>query len=118
LEKLRNNIGGLVSMNSFLSTTNDREAAIFFAGGGILGNPETHVSVLYEMTIDTSIQSVPYAKIDYTSIFSDEDEVLFSMASVFKIGEIEMVRERMWNIKLTLTDKEDEHWNKLTAHLN
>jgi hypothetical protein len=41
LKKLRKNVGKLISKNSFLSTTNDVQAAVFFPGDGSLDNAET-----------------------------------------------------------------------------
>ncbi len=84
LEKFHKNIGRLISMNSFLSTTNDVLAAVFFADDDSLNNPETEVSVFYQITVDTNVShSILFAKIDYLSVYEDEDEVIFSMASVF-----------------------------------
>jgi hypothetical protein len=118
LAKLRENVGKLISMNNFLSTTNDVVAAVFFSGDGSLDNPETEVSVLYQITVDTNVpHSIPFAKINYLSVYEDEDEVLFSMASVFRIDTVEQYG-KLWVVDLTLIDKEDEEWNVLTAHLN
>ncbi|CAF1089858.1 unnamed protein product [Adineta steineri] len=118
LTRLQQNVGKLISMNNFLSTTNNVTAAIFFAGDGCLNDPNGEVSVIYQITIDTSVHhSIPFAKIQYESIFEDEDEVLFSMASVFRIDNVEKY-ETLWVVELTLINKEDETWNILTAHLN
>ena len=118
LKKLQKNVDTLISMNSFLSTTTNAEAAIFFAGDGSLDNPETEVSVLYQITVDTRLpHSIPFAKIDYLSVYENEDEVLFSMASVFRIDQVEQYGN-LWVVDLTLINKEDEVWNSLTAHLN
>jgi hypothetical protein len=118
LEILRKNVGKLISMNSFLSTTSDIEAAVFFSGHDTLDDPETEVSVIYQITIDTRVpHSVPFAKIDYLSVYEHEDEVLFSMASVFRIDVVEKYGT-LWVVDLTLINKEDEEWNVLTAHLN
>ncbi|CAF0995776.1 unnamed protein product [Adineta steineri] len=118
LTRLQENINKLISMNNFLSTTNNVTAAIFFAGDGCLNDPDGEVSVVYQITIDTSVpHSIPFAKIQYESIFEDEDEVLFSMASVFRIDSIEKYGA-LWVVELTLINKEDETWNILTAHLN
>ena len=118
LNKLRDNVGQLISKNSFLSTTNRVLAANLFAGDGSLDNPEEEVSVVYDITVDTSVpHSVPFAKIQYESIFQDEDEVLFSMAAVFRIDNVEQYGN-LWIVDLTLINKEDETWNELTAHLN
>jgi hypothetical protein len=117
LKKLRENIGKLISKNSFLSTTNDVQAAVFFSGDGSLDNAETDVSVLYQITIDTRVpHSIPFGRIQYESIFEDEDEVLFSIASVFRIDTVEQYGN-LWVVDLTLINKEDEEWNALTAHL-
>jgi hypothetical protein len=118
LKKLRENVGKLISMNSFLSTTNDVQAAVFFSGDGSLDNPETEVSVLYQISIDIRVpHSIPFAKVNYVSVYKDEDEVLFSMASVFEIGAVEQYGN-LWVVDLTFINKEDEEWNALTAHLN
>ena len=118
LNKLQENVGKLISKNSFLSTTSDVTAAIFFSGDGSLDNPDGEASVLYEITVDTKIpHMIPFARIDYLSVYEDEDEFLFSMASVFQIEQVEQYGN-LWVVNLTLINKEDEEWNKLTAHLN
>ncbi|CAF1238414.1 unnamed protein product [Adineta steineri] len=118
LTRLQENVHKLISMNNFLSTTNNVTAAIFFAGDGCLNDPNGEVSVVHQITIDTSVpHSIPFAKIQYESIFEDEDEVLFSMASVFRIDNVEEY-ETLWVVQLTLINKEDETWSILTAHLN
>ncbi|CAF0926354.1 unnamed protein product [Rotaria sordida] len=116
--KFRANIGNLISMNSFLSTTTDRYVARIFAGDSNIQNPETYVSVLYEIKIDTRLpHSVPFAELGDQSDFEHENEVLFSMGAVFRIGEICQEHRHLWIVKLTLTTDEDEQWNVLTEHL-
>ena len=114
IQQMQQAEGNLVSTNSFLSTTNDYEAALFFAGAG---NVDT--SVIYGIEVDiTKKHSVPFAQIDYLSIFKEEDEVLFSMGAVFRVGQTKQIQERLWMIDLTLTSTEDEQWNIITAHFN
>ncbi|CAF4257270.1 unnamed protein product, partial [Adineta steineri] len=118
LARLQENVHKLISMNNFLSTTNNVTAAIFFAGDGCLNDSDEQISVVYQIAIDTSVpHSIPFAKIQYESIFEDEDEVLFSMASVFRIDNVEEY-DTLWIVELTLINEEDETWNILTAHLN
>ncbi|CAF3997478.1 unnamed protein product, partial [Adineta steineri] len=107
---------GLISMNSFVSATQDEYVAIVFSGDGEQTIPLDEVSVIYEMLIDTDIRSTPYAKIQ--SIIVDEEEILFSIGSTFRIGKINEIRSRVYRVKLTMVHKEDELWNKLTAHLD
>ena len=49
-------------MNSFVSATEDKQVAFAFSGDGQTANLD-EVSIIYEMLIDTNIQSTPYAKI-------------------------------------------------------
>ncbi|CAF0725615.1 unnamed protein product [Adineta steineri] len=116
LNELRENFDGLISMNSFVSATQDEYVAIVFSGDGEQTIPLDEVSVIYEMLIDTDIRSTPYAKIQ--SIIVDEEEILFSIGSTFRIGKINEIRSRVYRVKLTMVHKEDELWNKLTAHLD
>ncbi|CAF0736611.1 unnamed protein product [Adineta steineri] len=116
LNELRENFDGLISMNSFVSATQDENVAIVFSGNGEQTIPPDEVSVIYEMLIDTDIRSTPYAKIQSTIV--DEEEILFSIGSTFRIGEIDEIRSRVYRVKLTMVHKEDELWNKLTAHLD
>ncbi len=99
LKKLYKNIHELISINNV-------GAVVFFSSDGSLDNPETDVSVLYQIMIDIRVpHSIPFAKIQYESIFWDEGEVLYSMASVFWIDEVEQYG-RLWVVDLTLIIKQ------------
>jgi len=117
LDDIKENKEGFVSMNSFLSATQDEKVAFMFSGDGQITEPD-EVSVIYEMSIDTNIRSTPYAQIK--SVNPDEQEILFSMGSIFRIGDVEEVINHagMFRVKLTMVHIEDELWNKLTAHLD
>ncbi|CAF1662306.1 unnamed protein product, partial [Didymodactylos carnosus] len=58
LQVLKDNINGLVSMNTFLLATNSYEVATTFAGNGI--NRPLFESILFEIDIDTNIFTIPY----------------------------------------------------------
>jgi hypothetical protein len=115
LDEMRKNRHGLISMNSFLSATQKEDVAIPFSGDGTTTHSD-EVSVIYEMLIDTDIRSTPYAKIKSTK--PDEEEILFSMGSVFQIGNVDELRSKVYRVKLTMVHKEDQLWNKLTSHLD
>ena len=86
-KKMESNKGGLISFNSFLSTSNDRSYSLSFAEN-VLTNDQM-VGILFVMNIDPARSSTPFASVNDVSYFGgDEDEVLFSMHSVFRIGEI------------------------------
>jgi tetratricopeptide (TPR) repeat protein len=46
------------------------------------------IGILFTMSIDPSVSSAPFASIREVSHFQTEEEILFSMHIVFRIGEI------------------------------
>ncbi|CAF2623776.1 unnamed protein product [Rotaria sp. Silwood2] len=76
LQKLKQCVNGLISFNTFLSTTIDRDVAVVDAGDGS-GTPVIE-SVLFEMIVNINVnRKTPFANIKHLSYFKDEDEILF-----------------------------------------
>jgi tetratricopeptide (TPR) repeat protein len=73
--------------------------------------------VLFQMTIDPTISSVPFASLDHISYYSNEKEILFSMHTVFRIAEIKQIEDRLWQIDLTLTSGNDQQLKDLTDYI-
>lgn len=99
---------GLLSFNSFLSTSVDRRVSMNFARCA-LGNPDS-IGVLYTMTIDPAISSAPFASLNEVSYFAAaEQEILFSMNTVFRVNHIEKINgnDRLWEVSLSLTADND-----------
>jgi tetratricopeptide (TPR) repeat protein len=120
LKKLKNSQGGLYSISNFLSTTIDRRVASIFAGD--LSDNNSHVApVLFKIEVDLS--SIPptaaFASIDALSYFQGvEQEYLFSIGSVFRIGVTELPSvDGVWCVHLTLTGDSDPHLTSLTEHM-
>ncbi|CAF4993675.1 unnamed protein product, partial [Rotaria socialis] len=67
--------------------------------------------------ISTSI--TPFAMIDNESAFQSEDEILFTMHTVFRVGEIKQTPEnsRLWEVQLTITDESDPQLAGLTDRI-
>ncbi|CAF0944509.1 unnamed protein product [Adineta ricciae] len=93
LEAIKNNVNGLISMNTFLSTTTDASVAFLYAGHGS-GLP-SHASVVFtiDLNIDNNDNSTafdrPFADISQYSSKLDEKEILFSMGTIFRITAVE-----------------------------
>jgi tetratricopeptide (TPR) repeat protein len=107
--------GGLMAFNSFLSTSKDRDVSLIFAGSDS-SNPDL-VGILFEINIDPSQSMTPFASINEVSFFKDqEDEVLFSMHSVFRIRDIKSISENnsLYQVDLTLTNDNDRDLRELT----
>ena len=104
-ERLKRSKGGLISVNSFFSTTRDKAVAIIFAAPDA---PESElVSVLLEIQMHPArLQSVFFADIEHLSAIRDEAEVLFSLGSTFQIISINFDDEtRVWVIRLDGSDE-------------
>jgi hypothetical protein len=91
LEKVQQTIGGLMSFNSFLSTSNNRNVSEVFAESAT-SNPDM-VGVLFIMCIDWKIARYTFAILDATDGFLDEEEILFSMHKVLRIRSIQQLFE-------------------------
>lgn len=118
--RLRENQGGLISFNNFLSTSTSKEVSLRFAENA-LKKPDK-LAILFELTIDPSISSVPFASLDQLSYFNEnENEILFSMHTVFRIDQIKSIdngnQPPLWHVHLTSTKGDDEQLRQLAEHM-
>jgi tetratricopeptide (TPR) repeat protein len=106
-----------MSFNNFLSTSEVREVSLVFAESAS-GKNDT-VGILFEMTIDPLVSSAPFAAIGEVSYYNTEEEILFSMHTVFRIGKITKLDENnpLYQVELKLTADDDEQLHTLTKHI-
>ena len=107
-EKMVASKGGLISFNSFLSTSKTRQISLKFAERA-LSNPQL-VGVLFVMTIDPALPDTPFASIaSMGAMGAKEDEVLFSMNTVFRIRQIKHLDDnpRLFWVELSMTSEKD-----------
>ncbi|CAF1215534.1 unnamed protein product [Didymodactylos carnosus] len=108
LHELKDNIGRLISINTFMSTTCEKGVASILAGDGSL-SPILE-SILFQIQINTSIDTKPYANIKELSVMKHEDEVLFSIGTIFRIKSVEKATGTgIWSVKLLLNSETNEH---------
>jgi hypothetical protein len=109
--------GGLLSFNNFLSTSKNRNVSLEFARGTMATS--SLVGVLFVIQIDTSTPATPFANVGDVSVYQTEEEILFSMHSIFRIGQIKQLHKnnRLWQINLTLTNDNDPQLYALTERL-
>ncbi|CAF1519223.1 unnamed protein product [Adineta steineri] len=101
IQQLIDHQGSLTSMNGFLSTTVDYQVAVAFSSGGTINNG--FGNVIYEMHTDENI-SRPFASIKDISHFKDEEEVLFSAGSIWKIESVKH-DNNIWRVVLHSCNK-------------
>ncbi|CAF1372347.1 unnamed protein product [Adineta steineri] len=116
-EKLQKTIGGLMSFNNFLSTSKDKEVSLQYAECAST-TPNT-VGILFIMSIDPCIKSTPFASIKEMSYFNEEDEILFSMHTVFRVVAIRQKDNdnQLYEVELQLTSDDDQQLHLLTDRI-
>ncbi|CAF1457188.1 unnamed protein product [Adineta steineri] len=118
-DKLIKTKGGLMSFDSFLSTTNDRNVSFMFADSAL--GDSNMMGILFIMTIDPRVSSAPFASINEISYFkAQEEEILFSMHTVFRIDAIKQIgnNDRLYEVELQLTADDDEQLRQLTNFIS
>ena len=105
--------GGLFAFNNFLSTTHNESAALAYAESNSI-NRNT-IGVLFVMEINRSNSSTYFADISQISNFDGEEEIVFSMHSVFRIGTVQPYKDsQLWQVNLTLTSDDDDELDDVT----
>ncbi|CAF1429434.1 unnamed protein product [Adineta steineri] len=116
-EKLQKAKGGLMSFNNFLSTSKDKEVSCDFARRA--SSKHDMVGILFIMSIDPSMKSTPFAFIKEESYFKEEDEILFSMHTVFRVSAIKQMDKtnHLYQVELQLTSDNDQQLRVLTDRI-
>jgi tetratricopeptide (TPR) repeat protein len=116
-EKLVKTRGGLMSFNNFLSTSTKREVSLVFAEDAL--TKTNMIGILFQMIIDPSVSSAPFASIREVSYYKKEEEILFSMHTVFRIGEINKIdnNSSLYQVDLEFTADDDQQLRTLTERI-
>ena len=113
-EKMKKNKGGLLSFNNFLSTSIDRNVALYFATKN--ENNADVTSILFRMLIDSSSLFASLAE-NISFFQNSEKEILFSMHTVFRIGDMKDVGKNLWEVELVWTRDDDEQLKALSDYM-
>lgn len=116
-EMIKKNQNGLLAFNNFLSTSTDRDVSFAFADSN--RNDPNLIGILFHITIDPMLSSVPFAVLNAASYFTEENEILFSTHTIFRIGEVKRIDndDRLWQIELTITNDNDDQLRALTERM-
>ncbi|CAF1020500.1 unnamed protein product [Adineta steineri] len=109
--------GGLLSFNNFLSTSRNRDVSLNFAQQAAT-NPDL-VGILFVISINPTKSTTPFASVTDVSYFHTEDEVLFSMHTIFRIEDIKPIdgNNHLYQVNLTLTSDNDQDLCTLTDYI-
>jgi tetratricopeptide (TPR) repeat protein len=116
-DKLQKTRGGLMSFNNFLSISKVRKVSLGFAKDA--SRKTGMIGILFQMTIDPLVSAAPFAAIHDVSYFKKEEEILFSMHTIFRIGEITRMPKKhpLYQVELKLTADDDEQLRILTERI-
>ncbi|CAF2245915.1 unnamed protein product [Rotaria magnacalcarata] len=108
---LQNNVGNIVATNSFFSTSTNSLVACQFVGD-ISCRPLCE-SVLFEIHVQTNIKTKPYAPVNSSGVMSDENEVVFSMGTIFLINSVEPLTDTLWLVDISVVENSDQDLQEL-----
>ncbi|CAF3300426.1 unnamed protein product, partial [Rotaria sp. Silwood2] len=69
--------------------------------------------MLFEINVNPYFNTKPFCNIQHLSAFEVEEEVLFSIGSLFRITSIEELNSNLWKACLISTTEEDEELKQL-----
>ncbi|CAF1020795.1 unnamed protein product [Didymodactylos carnosus] len=95
--------GQLISMNSFLSTSRNRDFTLLYLGNSPFPNDGLQ-RVLFEIFLDPRFSDrKPFADITTISNFPEEEEILLMLGSIFRLEDMRM-ENGIWIIQLQQCD--------------
>lgn len=116
LELMKNNIGEFLSMNSFLSTSADRETALTFTQA--TRRRDNIRQILYEIDINPRLRTKAFAKVDAFSDFYGEQEFLIMLGALFRIDKVtEDQGNNLWIARVSLASEDDYHLKEIFVHM-
>jgi tetratricopeptide (TPR) repeat protein len=107
IERLRESVGHLISVNAYFSTSRQLEVSEAYAGIGSINISNDFDSVVFHIEVD--LEKYPetiLADVRHLSKFKDEDEVLFDIGTVFKILSMEYSEQQhFWQCQITASNE-------------
>ena len=116
-DKLKKSEGGLMSFNSFLSTSRSRDMPFLLAESA--AQAMDIYGIVFVISIDPKMTGALFADVSEISYMQGEDEILFTMHSVFRIDRMLNIgaQERLFEVSLSLTMENDEQLRQLNEYM-
>ncbi|CAF1113254.1 unnamed protein product [Didymodactylos carnosus] len=116
VEKMKLSIGQCICMNSFFSTSLNRNTALQFIKSNVNSSMP---SVLFDIEVNTRLKETkPFASTKHLSYYRREEEVLFMLGSVFRLETIKFDNiDNLWTIQLVLCSENGHEFNKVFDYM-
>ncbi|CAF1417932.1 unnamed protein product [Rotaria sp. Silwood1] len=107
LQTLKKCCGDFISINSFFSTSMDKQKALSFLK--VPDGTENLEAVLFEINANPKMAiTKPFADISEYSEYGGESEVLFMLGSIFRLDSVNCNKsDQVWIIEMTLCNEEE-----------
>ncbi len=116
LNNLKQSINQFISINSFLSTSIQRDVACIYMSDST--SSDNLQRVLFDIDADPRlITKKPFADIRLQSQFVDEEEVLFMLGCIFRIVNVSCDDDHIWIVRMTLCGDDDHDLKKVLLHM-
>ncbi|CAF1182466.1 unnamed protein product [Adineta steineri] len=119
IELFKNSIGEFLSINGYFLTNTHRQQTISYLNNSDITNDLE--KVLFEIVADPHIDSSkPFSNITSFSYFSGEDQILFTLGSIFQLISIQQQdegNERIWIIRMKLSSDKHERLKYVFEHI-
>jgi hypothetical protein len=104
LNKWKNTINHIISINNFFLTSQDINLSRKFALNYFIS--DQFQSVIFQINVNPSHRTIIYAHITNESIPEEEEQILFNLNSIFKILSVDFdLTFQVWKIELRRTDE-------------
>ncbi|CAF3648548.1 unnamed protein product [Rotaria sordida] len=119
LEQLKVNVGSFISLNTFTSTSRERDIALTYAEAYSSTDNDSDVyPIIYEINCSVGIHSAVFADVEQYGTNLNEKEVLFGFSTVFEITSVES-KDDIWTVNLCNTNKHTQlvdHYLDVAKH--
>ncbi|CAF0822986.1 unnamed protein product [Adineta ricciae] len=103
LHRMRKHYSEFFTFKNFLWATTDKDSSLNLAQ---LARDTRHLcGVLFRIEVPTSTKLISLEKFSY--YLNSKNDILFSIDSFFRIGEVKKLEEQLWQIDLTLITEDD-----------
>ena len=116
VQMLKDSLGEFISINSFFSTSLDRQQArSFFL---ISDNSNDVERVFFEIDADPRLDNIkPFSDISLHSYYPEEKEVLFMIGSIFRLVNIDRDKDGILIVRMKLCSNNDHQFKALFQHM-
>jgi len=106
IEIFKNNTGGFVLINSFISTNSKQQIQTYFSQ---LESSNDFQRVLFDIEADPQLENIkPFSAIKTQGYVPNEEQTLFMLGSIFRLIDIRHEQDGMWIIRMKLCSEDED----------